>query len=440
MIDTLRAAALLAALLHLADVAAAAALCSEPPATAPIPDIALAEVASGLRAPVHIAHDGTPDRLYVVEQAGTIRIVDKGKVLPEPFLDIVERVESGGEKGLLSVAFHPRYTHNGFLYVDYTTRRDGKLYTHVSRFRRADRNRADSGSETVLLRIEQPYSNHNGGQLAFGPDGYLYIGMGDGGSANDPHDHGQNLGSLLGKILRIDVDEVQGSTNVAEGTTPGMEEVEQRKERLPRMPRATGTSDALPYAIPRDNPFVNRKGTRAEIWAYGLRNPWRFAFDPANGRLYAADVGQDAVEEIDVIEKGANYGWRIMEGDICTPAIAEKCDRRGLAPPIHVYRHPEGFSVTGGFVYRGASVPGLCGVYLFADYVTQRIGGLRYDGARVTAHRELIGAAFVEKVLGRLRLGALQISSFGQGADLELYVAAHQSGRIFKIVAAGAKP
>jgi glucose/arabinose dehydrogenase len=403
MIDSLRAAALLAALLPVTDVAAAPALCAEPPATAPIPDIALAEVASGLRAPVHIAHDGTPERLYVVEQAGTIRIVEKGKVLPEPFLDISGRVESGGEKGLLSVAFHPRHRDNGFLYVDYTTRRDGKLYTHVSRFRRVDRNRADSGSETVLLRIEQPYSNHNGGQLAFGPDGYLYIGMGDGGSANDPHDHGQNLGSLLGKILRIDVD---------------------------------GTSDALPYAIPRDDPFVNRKGARAEIWAYGLRNPWRFAFDPANGRLYAADVGQDAVEEIDVIEKGGNYGWRIMEGDICTPAIGEPCNRSGLRPPIHVYRHPEGFSVTGGFVYRGASVPGLCGVYLFADYVTQRLWGLRYDGARITMHRELIGAAFVEKVLGRLRLGALQISSFGQGADLELYVAAHQSGRIFKIVTA----
>jgi glucose/arabinose dehydrogenase len=401
MRDASRAAALLTALLYAIDGTAAPALCSEPPATAPIPDIALAEVASGFKNPVHIAHDGTPDRLYVVEQAGTIRILEKGGLQPAPFLDISDRVESGGEKGLLSVAFHPRYGDNGYLYVDYTTRRDGKLYTHVSRFRRSDRNRADSGSETVLLRIEQPYSNHNGGQLAFGPDSYLYIGMGDGGSANDPQDHGQNLGSLLGKILRIDVN---------------------------------GTSGALPYAVPPDNPFVNRKGARAEIWAYGLRNPWRFAFDPANGRLYAADVGQDAVEEIDVIEKGGNYGWRIMEGDICTPAIDGQCDRRGLASPIHVYRHPEGFSVTGGFVYRGASVPGLCGVYLFADYVTQRVWGLRYDGARVTAHRELIGAAFVDKVLGRLRLGALQISSFGQGADLELYVAAHQSGRIFRIV------
>lgn len=402
MIDTLRAVALLAALLAATEVDAAAT-CAEPPATAPIPDITLAEVASGFKNPVHIAHDGTPGRLYVVEQAGTIRIIENGQVLPEPFLDISARVESGGEKGLLSVAFHPRYADNGLLYVDYTTRRDGRLYTHVSRLRRAAARRADAASETVLLRIEQPYSNHNGGQLAFGPDGYLYIGMGDGGSANDPHDHGQNLGSLLGKILRIDVD-------------------------------ASGAG--LPYAIPPDNPFTNRKDARAEIWAYGLRNPWRFAFDAAKGRLYAADVGQDAVEEIDVIERGGNYGWRLMEGDICTPAINAHCDRRGLVPPIHVYRHPEGFSITGGFVYRGASVPGLCGVYLFADYVTQRLWGLRYDGARVAAHRELIGTAFIDRVLGRLRLGSLQISSFGQDADLELYVAAHQSGRIFRIAAA----
>lgn len=402
MTDTLRAVALFTALLSATEVAGAAP-CAEPPATAPIPDITLAEVASGFNNPVHIAHDGTPQRLYVVEQAGTIRIIENGKVLPEPFLDISARVESGGEKGLLSVAFHPRYADNGLLYVDYTTRRDGRLYTHISRFRRAAPLRADAASETVLLRIEQPYSNHNGGQLAFGPDGYLYIGMGDGGSANDPHDHGQNLGSLLGKILRIDVDASGGG---------------------------------LPYVIPPDNPFTKRKDARAEIWAYGLRNPWRFAFDAATGRLYAADVGQDAVEEIDIIERGGNYGWRIMEGDICTPAINAQCDRRGLVPPIHVYRHPEGFSITGGFVYRGASVPGLCGVYLFADYVTQRLWGLRYDGARVATHRELIGAAFIERALGRWRLGSLQISSFGQDADLELYVAAHQSGRIFRIVAA----
>ena len=403
MTDTLRTLVLLGAYLGAVDGEAAPTPCPDPPATAPIPDITLAEVASGLKYPVHIAHDGTPKRLYVVEQAGTIRIIENGKVLPEPFLDIRARVESGGEKGLLAVAFHPSYADNGLLYVNYTTRRDGKLYTHISRLRRAAARRADAASETVLLRIEQPYSNHNGGQLAFGPDGYLYIGLGDGGSANDPHDHGQNLGSLLGKILRIDID----------------------------------ASDAgRPYAIPPDNPFTNRKDARAEIWAYGLRNPWRFAFDAANGRLYAADVGQDAVEEIDVIERGGNYGWRLMEGDICTPAIGAHCDRRGFMPPIHVYRHPEGFSVTGGFVYRGASVPGLCGVYLFADYVTQRLWGLRYDGVRVTAHRELIDTAFIERVLGRLRLGSLQISSFGQDADLELYVAAHQSGRIFRIAAA----
>ncbi len=403
MLDTLPRAVLLGALLPVGALAAAPAPCPDPAANAPIPDIALAEVASGLKNPVHIAHDGTANRLYVVEQAGVIRIIEKGRLLPEPFLDIRERVDSGGEKGLLAVAFHPRYADNGLLYVNYTTRRAGKLYTHVSRLRRAARNRADRGAETVLLRVEQPYSNHNGGQLAFGPDGYLYIGLGDGGAANDPHDHAQNLGSLLGKILRIDVDR---------------------------------STDALPYAIPRDNPFVNRTGARGEIWAYGLRNPWRFAFDAASGRLYAADVGQNAVEEIDVIERGGNYGWRIMEGDICTPAFGADCERRGLTPPIHVYRHPQGFSVTGGFVYRGASVPGLCGVYLFADYVTQRLWGLRYDGARVAAHRELLGPAALERLLGRLRLGSLQISSFGEDARRELYVADHGGGRVLKIVAA----
>lgn len=376
--------------------------CVDKDPNAPIPAIGLQEIAGGFKHPTHVTHAGDGSgRLFVVEQAGVIRIVENGKVLPEPFLDIRNRVDAGGEKGLLSVAFHPRYRENGVFFVDYTTKPD-RLYTHVSRFKIRDRHRADPASETVLLEIHQPYSNHNGGQLAFGPDGYLYIGMGDGGAANDPHGHGQNPDSLLGKLLRIDVN----------------------SEQKPRR-----------YAIPKDNPFVNQKGYRAEIWALGLRNPWRFSFDRLNGRLYLADVGQDEVEEIDVIEKGGNYGWNIMEGDICTPKVNPKCQPAGLKRPIHTYRHPEGFSITGGFVYRGSALPGLCGVYLYADYVTQRLWGLRYDGQRVTTNVELIERPRRNPLVDKLTGAALGISSFGEGEDGEIYVADHQGGRILKLVA-----
>jgi len=372
-----------------AATAAHAAPCADKGPTAPIPDVAFQEVAGGFKNPTHVAHAGDGGgRLFVVEQRGVIHIVEDGRVLPEPFLDISDRVESGGEKGLLSVAFHPRYRENGLFYVDYTTRAD-RLYTRISRFKRRDRNRAERKSETVLLEIQQPYGNHNGGQLAFGPDGYLYIGMGDGGWRDDPHGNGQNLASLLGKLLRIDVD----------------------RETPP-----------LRYSIPRDNPFAGGKDRRAEIWAYGLRNPWRFSFDAPTGRLFLADVGQDDAEEIDVIEKGGNYGWNIMEGDICTPGVNPDCDRTGLRPPIQVYRHPAGESVTGGFVYRGAEFPALCGVYLYADYVSGRLWGLRYDGARVTVNREL----------ARLRHN---VSSFGVDERGELYLADHKSGKILKIIA-----
>lgn len=356
--------------------------------TSTIPPIALTEVARGFKQPTHIASPPGDDRLlFVVEQPGTIRIIDNGKVRPEPFLDLRDVVESGGEKGLLSIAFHPRYRENGLLFVDYTTGRGG-LHTVVSRFKRTNPYLADRKSETVLLEIAQPYANHNGGQLAFGPDRYLYIGMGDGGSANDPHGNGQKLDTLLGKVLRIDVDKQ------AEGKR---------------------------YAIPSDNPFVNRRGARPEIYAYGLRNPWRFSFDALNGRLYVADVGQDAVEEVDVIEKGGNYGWNVMEGDICTPAVNKNCSQTGLIPPIATYRHPDGFSITGGFVYRGDTIPALCGVYLYADYVTRRLWGLRYDGKKTIANRELTRTPYA-------------ISTFGEDAARELYLADHETGTILRIV------
>jgi glucose/arabinose dehydrogenase len=369
-------------------VASAADLCRELTG-AGFPPIALAEAARGFDDPVHIAE--VPDgrrRLVVVEQAGTVRFIDRGQAATEPFLDLRAQVESGGEKGLLSIAFHPRYRDNGFFFVDYTARDADGLHTRISRFRRAASGNADPKSETVLLRIAQPYSNHNGGQLAFGPDGYLYIGMGDGGAANDPHDHAQSPASLLGKLLRIDVDRSDG---------------------------------ARPYAIPHDNPFVGRRGFRPEIWALGLRNPWRFSFDAGSGALWLADVGQDRVEEIDVVRKGGNYGWRVMEGEECTPGVNPRCDASGFEPPLHSYRHPDGFSITGGFVYRGRALPGLCGAYLYADYVTKRLWALRVRDGRVTAQVELLRTPHA-------------ISSFGQDAEHELYLADHARGRILKIV------
>ena len=354
-----------------------------------IPEIGLQPVVSGLADPVFLTDDGDRgDRLFVVEQAGTIRVIENGRLLETPFLDIRDRVASGGETGLLSVAFHPRYADNGYFYVDYTTRKHLILYTVVSRFRRTSALRADAGSEQILLEVAQPFSNHNGGQIAFGPDGLLYIGMGDGGAANDPLDHAQNLSTLLGALLRIDVDH---------GAAP------------------------LPYAIPADNPFRDREGARAEIWAYGLRNPWRFSFDALSGRLFLADVGQDQVEEIDVVRAGGNYGWDIFEGDRCRKA-QRLCANPALQAPIQTYRHPEGMAVTGGYVYRGAALPQLCGVYVYGDYVTGRIWGLIYDAAqgRVTAQRELLRTS-------------LNISSFGTDRDGELYVLGHRSGVVMRV-------
>ncbi len=368
--------------------AQAAAPCPTVAGAREIPAVTLQEVARGLDRPVHIAaaSDGSA-RLYVVEQAGNVVILENHRVWPQPFLDLRGQVESGGEKGLLSVAFHPRYRENGLLYVNYTARDAGGLHTRVSRFRRATDRQADATSETVLLRIDQPYSNHNGGQLAFGPDGYLYIGMGDGGAANDPRNHAQNPGSLLGKLLRIDVDR---------------------------------SSPPHAYAVPADNPFVGRPGTRPEIWALGLRNPWRFSFDAGSGELILADVGQNRQEEINLIRRGGNYGWRVMEGTICTPAVNPRCDPSGFDRPVFTYPHPEGYSITGGFVYRGQTIPGLCGVYLYADYVTRRLWGLRLHDGRVLSHKEMLQLPHA-------------VSSFGQDQDHELYLADHAAGRVMKL-------
>ncbi len=358
---------------------------------AAIPDIALVPVADGFDAPVFMTHAGNGDgRLYVVEQAGRVRAIGPdGEAMPEPFLDIRRRVSSGGERGLLSIAFHPDYDDNDRLFVNYTLRKGGVLHTRISEFRRENDDAVNVHAERILLEIEQPFDNHNGGQIAFGPDGYLYIGMGDGGGADDPHGHGQNLGTLLGALLRIDVD---------------------------------GIAQGAPYAIPADNPYAGIRGARDEIWAHGLRNPWRFSFDLRNGALWLADVGQDHEEEIDLITPGGNYGWSIMEGSRCNSRDRSKCERRDLMAPIMTYGREDGRSVTGGYVSRDASAPGLCGVYLYGDYVSGRIWGLRQAGGRVTTQRALLEVAHA-------------ISSFAQGPDGEVYVVDH-AGAILRIVSA----
>lgn len=341
--------------------------------------IKLRQVLSGLEAPVHLIGQG--QRLYLSEQAGRVRIAEKGKLLPQAFLDIRERVASGGETGLLALAFHPGFPKVPKVYLDYTASQGG-LHTRISEFRVDPRSGlASPGSERILLKIAQPYSNHNGGQLAFGRDGMLYIGMGDGGSAGDPHRNGQNPGSLLGKLLRIDV-------------------------------------NGTPYKVPRDNPFVGRAGYRPEIWATGLRNPWRFSFDRATGLLYAGDVGQNAWEEVDIVRKGGNYGWNVMEGRHCySPASA--CATAGLQLPIAEYGHDLGASITGGFVYRGKRFPGLQGSYFYADFGSGRIWGLRYDGKKVTSNRQLLDTGY-------------NISSFGEDAAGELYLLDY-GGKVFQV-------
>ncbi len=343
------------------------------PALAQPAKLATRLVGSELDSPLFVTAPSADPRLFVVEQTGKIRIIEDGRFLDAPFLDLGARISSGGERGLLGLAFHPGYAQNGRLFVNYT---DGNGDTQIVGFTvSADPNVVDANSATPILSIDQPYANHNGGWLGFGPDGLLYIGMGDGGSRADPQQRAQNPDELLGKILRIDVD------------------------------------GGSPYAIPASNPFANGGG-RPEIFALGVRNPWRIAFD--GNDIYVADVGQNAIEEIDVIttgNAGANLGWSIMEGDRCFRD--EGCATDGLVLPIHQYSHDEGgCSITGGYVYRGKALPELDGHYFFADLCDGKIRSLRYGDGRVSDVTDWTD-----------QLGTLgMITSFGLDSAGELYI------------------
>jgi glucose/arabinose dehydrogenase len=343
----------------------------------------LQQIVAGLDNPTGLtsAHDGT-GRMFLLEQVGTIRILKNGALLPSPFLDLRGLVNTNGnERGLLGLAFDPKYAENGHFFVNYTDASGDSITARYS-VSASDPDQADPASASLVLRIAHPqYSNHNGGNLVFGPDGYLYFGMGDGGGAGDPNENSQNLGMLLGKLLRIDV-------------------------------------SIEPYAIPPDNPFVGRSGIRPEIWAYGLRNPWRFSFDSPSGDLYIADVGQDTYEEIDVQPSqdrgGENYGWNFMEGFHVYRSQAPS----GLTPPVAEYDHSGGnCSVTGGYVYRGAALPQILGMYVFGDYCSGRIWLLE-RGAQGWQKAEWINSG-------------LAITSFGVDDAGELYVLDRTTGGVF---------
>jgi glucose/arabinose dehydrogenase len=327
--------------------------------------------------------DDTSGLIFVTEQGGVIYVFSaNNSQQADIFLDITDRVNrEGDEEGLLGLAFDPGYQENGYFYVYYSAADPRRSV--ISRFSldEEDTDVADPESEVIIMEVEQPYSNHNAGQLAFGPDGYLYIALGDGGSGGDPLGNAQNLSTALGSILRIDV---------------------------------SGLSAPGDYEIPADNPFVGIEDAREEIWAYGLRNPWRFSFDSESGLLWAADVGQSLWEEIDIITKGANYGWNIMEGSHCySPATG--CNQSGLTLPIFEYDHSQGCAVTGGYVYRGDQIASLQGYYIYGDYCSGNIWALAYNGSVVTENILLVDSD-------------LTITSFGQDPAGNLYILSRQGG------------
>jgi hypothetical protein len=366
----------------------------DPAVTPPNVDLALQPVANGLSSPVHLASPPNDDRLFIVEQRGRIRVVQNGTLLETPFLNIDSMVtDGGGEQGLLSVAFHPQYATNHHFYVYYVDN-GGNLQIERYTAPTASSNVADPATAVPIINVPHPtFSNHNGGQLAFGPDGFLYMGTGDGGSGNDPDNNSQNRNVLLGKLLRLNVN----------------------------------TTGQTPYTIPPSNPFINVAGARPEIWAYGLRNPWRFSFDRADKTLYIGDVGQSSKEEINAVSDtrpGVNYGWRIMEGTAChNPAML--CDRSSLTLPVHEYDTGPGgtCAVTGGFVYRGSAIPQITGLYFFSDYCKGGLRSFRLVNGAATDVREWNAGV------------GTSITSFGEDRHGELYVISH-GGTVGKLIAA----
>jgi len=350
-------------------------------------EIRTTQIASGISAPTDIQNAGDGSgRLFFVQQNGLVRIHRNGSLVNQPFLDIRSKTRADGERGLLGLAFPPGFAQSQRLYVNYT---DLNGDTIIAMYRvTSNADVADSSSETILLKIAQPFANHNGGQVRFGPDGYLYIGMGDGGSGGDPQGNGQRRTTLLGKMVRVDVESQPGTLR-----------------------------------IPADNPFSGQSATRNEIWALGLRNPWRFSFDRATGDLWIADVGQNEWEEVNFqpasSRGGENYGWNGMEGAHCygTP----NCNRQGLVLPVAEYSHSQGgCSITGGFVYRGRAYPGLRGAYIYGDLCNGRIWGV-----------ERQGSTFSNRVL--LPSSGFSITTFGEGEDGELYIAHVGNGTIHRI-------
>lgn len=346
------------------------------------PQVRFVPFVSGLEGVTTLTHAGdSSGRLYATLQGGQVRVIQNGRVRAAPFLDVSSRTSAGGERGLLGLAFDPKYKTNRRLYVHYTDRNGDTVLARYTAT--PDFSRADPASAKTLFTAQQPFANHNGGQLAFGPDGFLYLGLGDGGSGGDPQGNGQKLGTPLGKILRFDV---RGD---AAKPAPG-------------------------------NPFLNRQGANPNIWAYGLRNPWRFSFDRATGDLIIADVGQNAFEEVNrqprASKGGENYGWRIREGRSCYDA--DVCRTQGLTDPVLQYGRDEGQSITGGYVYRGSAIPALKGQYVFADFGSGNVWAARMGG----------------QTWSKARIGTVQNpSTFGEDEDGELYVAEYGTGRILKL-------
>jgi glucose/arabinose dehydrogenase len=357
--------------------------------TSPPASISTQLVVSGLSRPLDLEQPGDGSgRLFVVEQGGTVRIIQNGSLLPQTFLNVTSKVMVEGEMGLLGLAFHPNFRTNRKFYVNYVRNASGQFQSVIAEYMAsvANPNQSDPASERILLTVDQVsnFTNHKAGQLAFGPDGFLYFGLGDGGGAGDPFGHGQNTQTLLGKMMRIDVDAI----------SPGRQ-----------------------YSIPPDNPFVAGGGL-PEIWAYGFRNPWRFSFDRSTNRVFVGDVGENNFEEIDLLQKGGNYGWNTMEGQHCfSPPTG--CNMAGLILPIAEYSHQEGDAVIGGFVYHG-SIPALRGAYIFGDLGTGKIWELQEMSPNNWTRTQLLQSG-------------LTISSFGQDATGELYVVDF-SGSVSKIV------